>query len=105
MSDDPGPIDPTPPIVITSVPAAIPGSTTIAIPIVAPTNVWSYSISSSYGTNWLGGIDYDSASTPPAAKVKKSVGCTCKKCKTFNEYAEANQPDDTFICYGCRVKW
>lgn len=26
----------------------------------------------------------------------------CTKCKTINEYAEPNQPDGTYICYGCR---
>jgi len=42
---------------------------------------------------------------PVEVKKEKSEGCTCKKCNEFNAYAEANQPDDTFICYGCRVTW
>jgi hypothetical protein len=34
--------------------------------------------------------------------VAKSSGCRCKKCKTYNEYAESNQEDGSFICYSCR---
>lgn len=33
---------------------------------------------------------------------KKELGCKCKRCEDFNEYAEPNQEDGTFICYGCR---
>jgi hypothetical protein len=33
---------------------------------------------------------------------EKSKGCSCKKCKEFNEYAEPNMPDKTFMCYACR---
>lgn len=33
---------------------------------------------------------------------KKSAGCTCIKCGDFYEYAEANQDDGTFKCWGCR---
>ena len=41
-------------------------------------------------------------------KLIKGNGAThntilsCKKCGTKNEYAEPNQPDNTYICYGCR---
>ena len=31
-----------------------------------------------------------------------SDGCTCQKCGQFNEYAEANQSDGTFLCFTCR---
>lgn len=35
-------------------------------------------------------------------KSDNSDGCTCKKCKTFYEYAEPNQEDGTLICWACR---
>lgn len=38
----------------------------------------------------------------PITIAQKSSGCSCKKCNDFNEYAEANQDDGTFICFGCR---
>src|SRR5271163_2030117 len=31
-----------------------------------------------------------------------SSGCKCLRCNEFNEYAQPNQPDKTFICYACR---
>lgn len=38
-----------------------------------------------------------------AKEIKKHTGgCSCKKCREFNEYAEPNQEDGTFICYSCR---
>lgn len=33
----------------------------------------------------------------------KSNGETCKKCKGFSPYSIPNQPDGSFICYGCRT--
>jgi hypothetical protein len=38
----------------------------------------------------------------PVVPQKKSEGCTCVKCKTFNPYAEPNQKDGSFKCYSCR---
>ena len=39
--------------------------------------------------------------TPP-----KKTGFNCKKCNEFNQYSEANQPDGSFLCSGCRrPKW
>lgn len=35
-------------------------------------------------------------------KKQKSCGAKCCKCKTFNEYAEPNQKDGSYICYECR---
>jgi hypothetical protein len=29
-------------------------------------------------------------------------GYSCSKCREYNYYAAANQPDGTFICYMCR---
>jgi hypothetical protein len=37
-----------------------------------------------------------------AVKKKDKSGCSCKKCKDYNEYAEPNQEDGSFICYRCR---
>lgn len=36
------------------------------------------------------------------APKKKSCGAKCCKCKTFNEYAEPNQKDGSYICFECR---
>jgi hypothetical protein len=33
---------------------------------------------------------------------KKPEGATCKRCEEFNEFAESNQEDNTFLCYRCR---
>ena len=38
----------------------------------------------------------------PQEKEEIIVGCACKKCKEYNEYASPNQDDKTFICYACR---
>lgn len=38
-------------------------------------------------------------------KKENKDGCNCKKCKELFEYAEPNQSDGTFICYGCRHGW
>jgi hypothetical protein len=40
------------------------------------------------------------AITAPSEKVKE-IGCTCVKCKNFNEFAEPNRDDGTFICFAC----
>jgi hypothetical protein len=32
----------------------------------------------------------------------KSAGCNCTNCKDFFQYAEPNQEDGTFKCWGCR---
>jgi hypothetical protein len=40
--------------------------------------------------------------TPTEPTQEKSKGCHCKKCKDFNEYAEPNCDDGTFICFACR---
>lgn len=64
----------------------------------------------SYTTQWISipavGTGYYqifvSGDLSGPAPVKKSAGCSCKRCKDFNEYAEVNQPDNTFICYTCR---
>jgi len=35
-------------------------------------------------------------------KNNSANGCTCRKCGNFNEYAEPNQQDGTFVCFGCK---
>lgn len=35
--------------------------------------------------------------------IPSGKGCTCKQCKDHNPYAEANQPDGSFICRACRL--
>jgi hypothetical protein len=42
------------------------------------------------------------SSTTTSKVVKKSEGCVCTKCGEFYQYAEPNQEDDTFKCWGCR---
>lgn len=32
----------------------------------------------------------------------KVAGYNCKKCNEFCEFTEPNQPDGTFVCFGCR---
>ena len=47
----------------------------------------------------------------PAECLKKTTitrpdtgitGHRCNRCKSFNEYAAANRPDGTYVCYECR---
>lgn len=52
------------------------------------------------GATRIGGTVQEFAD--PEEKKPESKGCLCKKCNDFNEYAEPNQEDGTFICYGCR---
>lgn len=47
-------------------------------------------------------IQLDLPGVPEAVPEKKADGATCKRCEDFNEFAEPNQPDDTFLCYRCR---
>lgn len=48
-------------------------------------------------------IDWGAIVTGTAKEKKAHTkGMTCEGCKEFNEYAEPNQPDDTFKCYKCR---
>lgn len=32
-------------------------------------------------------------------------GSTCKRCREIYPYANPNQNDGSFICYGCRMEW
>jgi hypothetical protein len=38
----------------------------------------------------------------PAEKKPSTDGAVCKSCDEFNEFAQPNQDDDTFLCYKCR---
>jgi hypothetical protein len=38
-----------------------------------------------------------------ASVVKRDEGLNCKICNEFTRFAEANQKDGSFICYGCRL--
>lgn len=46
-----------------------------------------------------------SEETDTVADPIASNGCSCARCKEFNEYAEPNQPNNTFVCYACREIW
>lgn len=36
-------------------------------------------------------------------KKNEEDGCTCKRCRNFSPFAEANREDGSFICFGCRT--
>lgn len=42
-------------------------------------------------TDFVGSFVYDA-----------NVGVRCKKCKDYNNYAEPNQDDGSYLCYSCR---
>lgn len=53
--------------------------------------------------NWYGVVIPTSEVVQIApTEAKKSEGASCRKCRDFNEYAEPNQEDGTFVCYSCR---
>jgi len=87
----PGPACPTiPPTTIGA------NGATNALPIIGNTYIYG----TPYPIQFLNiqlDLEFDK-STP----VEESIGCFCKKCKNFNEYASPNQDDKTFICYACR---
>ena len=58
----------------------------------------SYNIQVPYPIQYIQ-LDLD---IPSEAVEEEPVGYFCKRCKEHNEYAVANQPDKTFICYRCR---
>lgn len=37
-------------------------------------------------------------------EIPKGMHCCRSDCRSFNEYAEPNQPDGKFICYSCRQR-
>lgn len=54
------------------------------------------------GMQWITLTGDLSGSSSPTVVAKVRAGCSCKKCDDFNEYAEPNQKDGTFICFSCR---
>lgn len=49
------------------------------------------------------GVDLGTGDSCTGTVVKKkSEGCICTKCGEFYQYAEPNQENDTFKCWGCR---
>ncbi len=42
------------------------------------------------------------ASIPKPGKVPVFNVMVCKSCNDLNEFAEANQPDGSYVCYACR---
>jgi hypothetical protein len=94
----------------TTVPATVPA---IAPNIINAQTPWQISLP--YPAQWItvpnmdgyavcGGNLTGNYDIPTTKKINKD-GCKCKKCKEFFPYAEANQPDGTLVCYGCRVRW
>ena len=41
--------------------------------------------------------------TGPTLSPPAPTGLSCSRCNNHNEYAQANQPDGTYMCYGCRA--
>jgi len=38
-----------------------------------------------------------------ASIIKRDEGLNCANCREFVKWAEPNQEDGTFVCYGCRL--
>lgn len=63
--------------------------------------------------NWFGplfpfpkpsnsGSDSETPTQPSMPAIKIATGSRCRRCKTFNEYAEPDRSDRTHVCTGCR---
>lgn len=40
----------------------------------------------------------------PTQKQHHANGMTCRRCNVLNKYiTESNQPDDTYLCWGCKA--
>lgn len=50
---------------------------------------------------WIQYYPADVEEVKPVEK-KSNNGETCKKCKEYFPFAESNQDDSTFICWGCK---
>jgi len=56
---------------------------------------------------WINSVWYlTPGSSASSVSSKHTDGMTCvgRHCHTFNEFAIANQPDGTFLCYQCRQR-
>ena len=77
------------------------GNTIVNIPVSNGSYIINYPI---YTNGWA--IIPPVETAVPVESIKKdSAGCNCKRCREFNEYAEPNQEDGSFICYACRRVW
>lgn len=100
-------------------PANVPSSpgTQQGTAIVPPQTTYTISTTGASGLTWnpnmityvnvgqgwyTAGGDLTGEATQTVAKKKDKSGCSCKKCKDFNNFAEPNQDDGTFICWSCR---
>jgi len=73
---------------------SVPGNQTWIVPVT--TNQW-------IGVPFVipQTMPFEEPEATPEKKADKN-GCVCVRCQTFNEYAEPNQDDGTFMCYACR---
>lgn len=87
--------------IITGSGGASNANNSVHIPATPSTNgqVLSYT-----GSGWIPFTIISPSVPNEPVKQAVSAGCSCSKCKDFNEYAEANQPDGSFICYACRQR-
>ena len=62
---------------------------------------FSYYITVPYPAKYIQlDLDLELNEGAPETEIE-TIGCFCKKCKDFKEYASPNQADKTFICYAC----
>lgn len=56
--------------------------------------------------NWLpeGVIIWPEPITEPSIPMAKSNGYVCDRCDEYVPMSEPNQPDGTFVCFGCRKR-
>jgi hypothetical protein len=86
-----------------------------------PKNAWTYKNALPLYQSWMTGYDYgwwlddaaeiypDNTTLPASVKLHdvKPMGMKCsgKYCvDSYNQYAEPNQPDGSFLCYLCRSR-
>ena len=75
-------------------------TSTIVVPVVSTSGGYITVVYN--GSTWIAGNETGETTLPSEEKKPETKGCACVKCREFNEYAKANQPDDTFMCYKCR---
>jgi hypothetical protein len=46
---------------------------------------------------WIGPLELTAG-----IKNNSDDGCTCRNCGQYNEFAEPNQADGTFLCFACK---
>lgn len=80
-----------------SVPVYLPPST-----YTVPTGAGGSYVIYTVGQGFVFGGSVSGSTETTQVVAKKDPGCRCRKCKEFNEYAEPNQEDGSFLCYTCR---